>query len=197
MLERYGKATFDYDLHGEPGNGTTTGETASHETALTRIQWHFFDESRLPVAVQTWKLPVGGREGMHRHPEHDPLDELYLVIEGSARMRVDERVHDLGPGDAVLAPVGADHDLHNTGDATLTIVVVWGNRRRPTGPATARDKQPCGREAGKHRSPNGNVLLAESRPFTDIVARQRHLRVVGSPESRTQPKPLCPYRTGS
>lgn len=41
-------------------------------------------------------------------------------------MHVDDERHELGPGDAVLAPVGSQHDLRNTGTGTLTVVVVWG-----------------------------------------------------------------------
>ncbi|MDR7300350.1 cupin domain-containing protein [Haloactinomyces albus] len=117
MIERSGTAAFDYDLHGG--------------TDLTRIQWHFFGRSRLPVAVQTWELPPGGAEGMHAHPEEDPLEELYLVVDGSAVMRVDERTFEMQPGDAVLAPVGAEHDVRNSGESTLKLVVIWG-RPAPT-----------------------------------------------------------------
>lgn len=112
MLERSGEGAFDYDLHGGTG--------------LTQMQWYFLERSQLPVAVQMWELPPGGSEGMHTHSDDKPLEELYLVIEGSASMRVDGDTTDLGPGDAVLAPVGSDHDLRNTGDGTLKVVVVWG-----------------------------------------------------------------------
>ncbi|HET8600893.1 MAG TPA: cupin domain-containing protein [Segeticoccus sp.] len=112
MLERAGETAFDHDMH--------------HGALPMRVQWYFLDRSRLPVAVQLWELPPGGSEGMHAHPDDEPLEELYLVIEGSARMRVDEEEHDLGPGDAVLAPVGAEHDLRNTGSRPLKVLVVWG-----------------------------------------------------------------------
>ncbi|WP_114454780.1 cupin domain-containing protein [Halopolyspora algeriensis] len=112
MIERSQTTAFDYDLHGG--------------TDLTRIQWHFFDRSRLPVAVQTWELPPGGAEGMHAHPHEDPLEELYLVVDGSAVMRVDGQTFEMGPGDAVLAPVGSEHDVRNPGETTLKLVVVWG-----------------------------------------------------------------------
>ncbi|MHA6801535.1 cupin domain-containing protein [Bounagaea algeriensis] len=112
MLERAGSTAFDYDMHGG--------------TALTRVQWYFLEEARLPVAVHMWELPPGGAEGVHAHHEDEPLEELYLVVEGTAAMRVDERTHELGPGDAVLAPVGSEHDVRNTGETTLKVVVVWG-----------------------------------------------------------------------
>lgn len=112
MLERAGSTAFDYALHGGDG--------------MARIQWYFLDRARLPVAVQLWELPPGGSEGRHAHHDDEPLEELYLVVEGHATMNVDHSTHELRPGDAVLAPVGSDHDLRNTGPGTLRVVVVWG-----------------------------------------------------------------------
>lgn len=111
MFERAGTAAFDYALH---------------EGSPMRIQWHFFERTRLPVAVQTWELPPGGVEGMHAHPEDDPLEELYLVVDGQATMSVDGESYHLGPGDSVLAPVGSQHDVRNTGTGPLKLVIVWG-----------------------------------------------------------------------
>ncbi len=111
-VERRGEAAFDFLLHGGEGS--------------SRIQWYFHDRSRLPVALQMWELPPGGSEGIHAHPVEDPLEEQYLVVSGQARMRLGNRAVDLGPGDAVLAPVGCEHDLRNTGDTVLRVVVVWG-----------------------------------------------------------------------
>lgn len=112
MLERSGENGFEYKLHG----GTPM-----------RMQWHFYGSSELPVAVQTWELPPGGFEGMHAHTDNDvPLEEIYIVTEGYGRLTFDDDVYDVGPGDAVRAPVGVPHDLRNTGDVTLKLVVVWG-----------------------------------------------------------------------
>ncbi len=113
MIERAGECTFEHTLHG--GQGPMT------------MQWHFFEQSRLPVAVQTWELPPGASEGLHAHdPNGDPIDELYLVLAGNGRMHVGDAVHDLGPGDSVLALAGVQHDLVNTGDSTLRVLVIWG-----------------------------------------------------------------------
>lgn len=127
MHERSGSGAFDHRLH----DGSVPA----------RIQWYFLDRSRLPVAVQLWELPPGGSEGMHAHPEEQPLEELYLVVSGQAEMRVDDSTHVLGPGDAVLAPVGSPHDLLNTGEETLRVVVIWGRPHPPedwSGYGTAR-----------------------------------------------------------
>ena len=41
-------------------------------------------------------------------------------------MHIGTDVFDLGPGDAALAPVGSEHDLRNTGDVLLRVMVIWG-----------------------------------------------------------------------
>ena len=112
MLERSGDHDFDYALH---------------EGSPVRVQWHFHGQSELPVAVQTWELPPGGFEGMHAHSENDlALEEIYIVLEGAGRMRVDAETFDLAAGDSVLARVGTNHDLRNTGNGPLKMLVIWG-----------------------------------------------------------------------
>lgn len=98
-----------------------------HEGTETRVQFHFVDEMKMPVAIQTWELEPGGQEGMHAHHRNDTaLEEFYLVLEGSAAMRVGEEHHELRAGDSVLVPAGVEHDLRNTGESTLRVLVVWG-----------------------------------------------------------------------
>lgn len=113
MLERAGEYAFPYSLHG--GRGEIT------------VEWHAFGGTQLPVAVQTWRLPPGASEGMHSHdPQAEPLEELYLVLAGRGRMHVGDTIHDIGPGDSVLAAAGVEHDLANIGDDELRVLVVWG-----------------------------------------------------------------------
>lgn len=112
MIEREGEFAFPYAFHG--GSDDVT------------VEWHAFDQLRLPVAVQTWRLPPGASEGMHAHTDAEPLEELYLVLSGTGRMHVDDEMHHIGAGDCVLAPSGAQHDLANTGDDELRVLVVWG-----------------------------------------------------------------------
>ena len=115
MLERAGDHAFPYELHGG---------------SVTKMQWHFHGQSELPVAVQTWELPPGGSEGMHVHAEPGrPLEEMYLVVAGSGHMTVDGETFPVAAGDAVLAKVGVQHDVRNTGKEPLRLVVVWGEPR--------------------------------------------------------------------
>lgn len=91
----------------------------------TTIQHYFVDEARLPVSVQMWTLQPGASEGMHTH--HDPpLEELYVVIDGTATLTLDSEVHELGPGDALLSAPGTDHALRNLTDEAVRVMVVWG-----------------------------------------------------------------------
>ena len=111
MIERDGDYAFDLTLHG--GEGRTT------------IKHYFGEEARLPVSVQMWTLQPGATEGMHTH--HDPpLEELYVVIDGTATLTLDGEVHELGPGDAMLSAPGTDHDLRNLTDEPLRVMLVWG-----------------------------------------------------------------------
>ena len=113
MLEPAGRAQFAITLH--------DGERPSD------LQWYFREESTLPVAIQRWELPPGGSEGMHAHPPGaEALEEIYVLLDGAAVMTVDGVRHDLGPGDAVLARAGTQHDLRNPGPEPASVLVVWG-----------------------------------------------------------------------
>lgn len=52
----------------------------------------------------------------HYHPR---AEEIYYILHGSARLRLNEDVRDLRPGDAVLIPAGARHKIWNTGPGKL------------------------------------------------------------------------------
>jgi mannose-6-phosphate isomerase-like protein (cupin superfamily) len=56
----------------------------------------------------------------------DPMEEIYIIQRGYARMQVEEEVCDVGPGDAIHIPIGHYHELTNTGDEELTILVAAG-----------------------------------------------------------------------
>jgi mannose-6-phosphate isomerase-like protein (cupin superfamily) len=56
----------------------------------------------------------------------DPMEEIYIVQSGRGRMQVDEDFHEVGPGDAIHIPIDAFHELTNTGEEELTILVVAG-----------------------------------------------------------------------
>jgi mannose-6-phosphate isomerase-like protein (cupin superfamily) len=42
---------------------------------------------------------------------HKLCEEFYFLLEGTALMDVDGEVRDVGPGDAILIPAGARHQI--------------------------------------------------------------------------------------
>jgi uncharacterized cupin superfamily protein len=66
-------------------------------------------------------LPPGASIGVHRH-EGD--EELYLVLEGEGRMRLDDEEIDVRAGSVIVNRDGGVHGLVNTGDRDLRLFVV-------------------------------------------------------------------------
>ncbi len=54
---------------------------------------------------------------------HEGSDKVYVVVEGRARVRVDEEEQDLGPNQAAMAPSGAAHGVRNPGPERLVLLV--------------------------------------------------------------------------
>jgi mannose-6-phosphate isomerase-like protein (cupin superfamily) len=53
---------------------------------------------------------------------HRLSEEIYFVLKGQGRMEVDGDVTQVRPGDAVLIPAGAWHQLENNGTSELRIL---------------------------------------------------------------------------
>jgi mannose-6-phosphate isomerase-like protein (cupin superfamily) len=56
----------------------------------------------------------------------DPMEEIYIIQKGRGLMQVGEEARDVFPGDAIHIPIGEFHELTNTGEEELTILVVAG-----------------------------------------------------------------------
>ncbi len=56
----------------------------------------------------------------------DPMEEIYIIQCGRGRMQVEEEVCEVESGDAIHIPIGHFHELINTGEEELTILVVAG-----------------------------------------------------------------------
>jgi mannose-6-phosphate isomerase-like protein (cupin superfamily) len=65
------------------------------------------------------RLPVGASTTPHRHIL---TEEIYYILEGTARMQVDQEIRDVRSGDAVAIPPGAFHQITNTGTGTLSFL---------------------------------------------------------------------------
>jgi mannose-6-phosphate isomerase-like protein (cupin superfamily) len=60
-------------------------------------------------------------QATERH-HHRVTEEIYFVLKGQGRMEVDGEVSYVRPGDAVLIPAGAWHQLENNGTSELRIL---------------------------------------------------------------------------
>ena len=54
----------------------------------------------------------------------DPMEEIYFLLSGRARMQVDDEHREIGPGEAVWIPQGALHELTNIGDEDCFLAVI-------------------------------------------------------------------------
>lgn len=52
----------------------------------------------------------------HYHPQ---TEEIYYILQGQGRMRIDSECRDVGPGDAIAIPPGSPHQITNIGEQTL------------------------------------------------------------------------------
>jgi quercetin dioxygenase-like cupin family protein len=68
-------------------------------------------------------LPPGERLSGHS----DPMEEIYVIQTGRGRIQVGREVQEVGPGDAILIPIGHYHELTNSSSSEeLTLLVVAG-----------------------------------------------------------------------
>jgi mannose-6-phosphate isomerase-like protein (cupin superfamily) len=53
---------------------------------------------------------------------HAVTEEIYFIIEGQGRIRIDDETQEVKPGDAIAIPPGHKHKLWNTGNSTLRLL---------------------------------------------------------------------------
>jgi 3-dehydroquinate synthase len=84
-------------------------------------------------------VPPGTSIGVHTHGPGD--EEIYVVVSGRGRMRLDGEEFAVGPGDVVVNRRCGTHGLVNTGEEDLRLVVV----EIPAGPGPREDLEHGGR----------------------------------------------------
>ena len=69
------------------------------------------DRTNAPVEKQSLAeacVPAGSTTQRHYHKL---AEEFYFILEGRGEMEIDGQTHLVGPGDAILIPVGAWHTI--------------------------------------------------------------------------------------
>ena len=64
-------------------------------------------------------LPPGSATTEHYHPR---AEEIYYILRGEARLRIESETRDLVPGDAALIPSGMRHKIWNAGATELVFL---------------------------------------------------------------------------
>jgi len=65
------------------------------------------------------RLPPGSSTQEHYHAR---TEEIYFIVAGEARMRIEGEVADVKTGDAIAIPPGKKHKLWNRGRDTLKLL---------------------------------------------------------------------------
>jgi len=73
------------------------------------------------LGARLWRLAPGQASTKHRH---ETQTELYVVLEGTGRIRIDDELHELEPLSSALVEPGAVRQLFNdtAGDALWLVV---------------------------------------------------------------------------
>jgi mannose-6-phosphate isomerase-like protein (cupin superfamily) len=65
------------------------------------------------------RLHIGGCTQEHYHPK---AEEIYYILQGIGRIRIEAETRDVKVGDAIAIPPGQRHKLWNTGQETLHLL---------------------------------------------------------------------------
>ncbi len=86
-------------------DGSEIRELLAHRNSCIELQ--SLAEARLPPGLSTT---------LHYHLK---TEEIYYVLEGCGRIRIDDEQRDVRVGDAIAIPPGAHHQITNCGDDEL------------------------------------------------------------------------------
>ena len=77
------------------------------------------DRTNAPVQRQSLaEATLQPGSGTERH-YHKISEEFYFLLEGTGQMELDSEIRTVGPGDAILIPLGAWHQITATGPGPL------------------------------------------------------------------------------
>jgi uncharacterized cupin superfamily protein len=93
------------------------------------------------LGARFWRLHPGQASTKHRHFE---MQELYVLIDGPGRMRVDDEVLTLEPHSAVLVEPEHTRQLFNDGDRDALWLIVGAPREGVTSTLEMSEEQLAG-----------------------------------------------------
>lgn len=82
-----------------------------------------FEFLRVPtLSVSIYRLPAGCKDMQAPHLE----DEVYYVIEGKARLQVEDKIHDISPGSVLYVRATTAHSFFDI-EEDLVVLAFFGS----------------------------------------------------------------------
>src|SRR4051812_44834760 len=91
----------------------------THERGGTRFT-SLATPSRGSIETSVWQVEID--PGEPATPHSLTREEVFVVVEGAARVVGDAEPGTAGPGDPIVAPAGVDFEISNAGDAPLRLL---------------------------------------------------------------------------
>jgi mannose-6-phosphate isomerase-like protein (cupin superfamily) len=76
------------------------------------------------LSVSIYRLPVGCKDMQAPHME----DEVYYVVEGKARLKVEDKTHNIIPGSVLYVRATAAHSFFDI-EEDLVVLAFFGSQR--------------------------------------------------------------------
>jgi len=97
-------------------------EAGTHNGGGETIGYNFFANAKnLKTIFRKRTLKSGSAIGYHLQKE----DEIYYVISGNGKMKMNGETFAVKPGDAILTRPGSSHSIEPNPDNDLTILIVY------------------------------------------------------------------------
>ncbi len=122
-------------MRGEVIRGPS-GEKIGHYTSVnavkvgedmatgTWIRWLIGKDDAPTFSMRLFEVEVDGHIKAHRHPwEHE-----IFILKGKGRIRINNRLYDVGEGYYIYIPPNVEHEYWNIGDSKLVFLCMIPNK---------------------------------------------------------------------
>ncbi len=97
-------------------------ELADLKKKVDGTEPRFFEYLRIPsLSSAIYRLPVGAKDMQAPHLE----DEVYIVVEGRARLRIGDKDHDIKEGTILYVRATEEHSFFDIQE-DLTVIAFFG-----------------------------------------------------------------------
>jgi mannose-6-phosphate isomerase-like protein (cupin superfamily) len=94
-----------------------------NESDLTE-RWGEARPGTFDFPVETTRLESGSNTGCRK----SRVEQVLMVVTGTAKAYVGREARRLTPGSTVLIPPGTPHDIHNVGDGPLSLLRAYAEQ---------------------------------------------------------------------